>query len=209
MTEIPGLLEGAHLGIGLGHEFLRHATRTRVLVHLVDGAAEDVAGALLDVNEELKAYGGGLDKKPQIIVVNKDDLPEVAVRREEIAKGLRRVVGPVYFISAAAQTGIEPVLAKAAEMLLTVEKPKPLPLAAPVAKPEESQGQVAVLVEDGVFVVLDDQAVRLVAGSDLGRWAGRAQVRSHLDRMGVTRAAEAAGIQPGDTIRFGDIELEW
>ena len=209
MTEIPGLLEGAHLGIGLGHAFLRHATRTRVLVHLVDGSVEDVAGALRDVNEELKAYGGGLDQKPQIIVVNKDDLPEVASRREDIAKDLSEVEWPVYFISAAAQTGIEPVLAKAAEVLLAVEKPKPLPVAALEAQPEGSQGQPVVLVEDGVYVVLNDQAVRLVAGSDLGRWAGRAQVKVHLDKLGVTQAAEAAGIQPGDTVRFGDIELEW
>ncbi len=209
MTEIPGLLEGAHLGIGLGHEFLRHATRTRVLVHLVDGSVEDVAGALRDVNEELKAYGGGLDQKPQIIVINKDDLPEVASRREDIAKDLSEVEWPVYFISAAAQTGIEPVLAKAAEVLLAVEKPKPLPVAALEAQPEGSQGQPVVLVEDGVYVVLNDQAVRLVDGSDLGRWAGRAQVKVHLDKLGVTQAAEAAGIQPGDTVRFGDIELEW
>jgi len=73
--------------------------------------------------------------------------------------------------------------------------------------PQEVMAQVRV--EAGVFVVSDDRAVRLVGGSDLSLWAGRAQLKFQLDRLGVTGALEAAGIRHRDTVRFGEIELEW
>ena len=207
--EIPGLLEGAHLGIGLGHEFLRHATRTRVLLHVVDGSADDVSLAVQEVNAELAAYGEGLQDKPQIVVVNKLDLPEVRERKGKIAASLRSVNGPVFFASAAAGTGIEPIMAKAAELLSGIEKPVPVAEAVLEIPPRGAGRPTEVVLENGVFIVIDDQVERLVAGSALTKWSGRAQVKGYLDRLGVTDALEAAGIQHGDTVRFGDIELEW
>ena len=211
MTEIPGLLEGAHLGIGLGHEFLRHATRTRVLLHVVDGSVDDVSLAVQELNAELAAYGEGLQDKLQIVVVNKLDLPEVQKREGEIAASLRWMKGPVFFASAAAGTGMEPIMAKAAELLRGIEKPAPMPMAevAVSSAPRGAGKPVEVVLENGVFVVIDGDVERLVAGSDLTKWSGRAQVKGYLDRLGVTDALEAAGIQHRDTVRFGDIELEW
>lgn len=208
MAEIPGLVEGAHLGIGLGDEFLRHATRTRVLIHLVDGSAEDVSQAIKDVNAELDAYGAGLPDKAQLIVVNKIDLPEVEERKAEIAKSLRWNKSPLLFVSAAAHIGIDPVVVKAAEILSQTKPPEPLPEPEEVHAGAHGHGE-RVRVENGKYIVLDDRAVRLVLGSDLRRWAGRAQVKSHLNRIGVSRALEQAGIKQGDTVVFGDLELEW
>lgn len=90
LAEIPGLIKGAHAGVGLGHEFLRHATRTRLLLHLVDGSLEDIAEAVREINAELREYGAGLQEKPQIFVVNKVDMPEVDGSRKEIRKALRK-----------------------------------------------------------------------------------------------------------------------
>ncbi len=214
LAEIPGLIKGAHEGAGLGHEFLRHATRTRLLIHLVDGAAEDIAEAVREINEELREYGAGLQNKPQILVVNKVDMPEVDAKRKEIRKALRPFAAEVFFISAAAQVGVKQLMEVAAQKAAEVR-------AAELERAkEEKPGEEAVIIEaepwrpkvhkEGeVFVVDDPRAVRLVLGSDLRHWAGRVQAKVHLDRLGVSRALEELGVDLGDKVRFGDQELEW
>ena len=88
LVDIPGLIEGAHKGIGLGHEFLRHVERTRLLIHVVDGAGEDPAATFKQINEELRMFNEDLVEKPQIVAINKCDLEEVKVLREEIVQSL-------------------------------------------------------------------------------------------------------------------------
>ncbi|MEE9284288.1 MAG: GTPase ObgE [Dehalococcoidia bacterium] len=209
LAEIPGLLEGAHRGIGLGDEFLRHATRTKVLIHIVDGSVMDVAQAVRDVNRELETYGEGLAEKQQVVVVNKIDMDEVSRRRQEIKEQLGWVAGPVLFVSAAVGTGVAEVLKETATRLDATAEPTGVAAPATEEAGEDDRGQVTVAVEDGTYVVQDSQAIRLVAGSDLAKWAGRVQVKRELDHLGVTEALEAAGVRMGDTVRFGDIELEW
>ena len=210
LAEIPGLIEGAHLGVGLGHEFLRHATRTRVLVHLVDGGVPDIEAAVREVNEEIEAYGAGLEHKPQILAVNKTDMPEVAAREPEIRDALSWFAGPLFFLSGASGQGVpELVRAAAAEAQRAPAMPEPevLPVPQPVAV---GGGSPRVYVDaEGEYVVEHPAAERLVAGSDLRKWAGLAQLKLQLDRLGVTDALERAGVSNGDTVRFADIELEW
>ena len=210
LAEIPGLLEGAHLGIGLGHEFLRHATRTRLLIHLVDASVEDVAREISDVNSELQAYGDGLDEKPQIIVLNKMDIPEAAARREALAEGLEVDAQRVFFISAAGGVGIKEVMAEAARMLDALPESEPSEEAVPVLAAAAVRGGARIeSAGGGIYVVHDVRAVQLVGGSNLRAWAGRAQLKGRLNRMGISEILEKAGIQPGDTVRFGEIDLEW
>lgn len=211
LAEIPGLLEGAHLGIGLGHEFLRHATRTRFVIHLVDGSGEDVLGDLQDVNDELNAYGAGLDEKPQIIAVNKMDMREAEAQREALQRAMDQRGQMVFFLSAAGGTGVQELMREAARRLsdLPADELRKEAESMPVLTGRDRRGQMAVRKEDDVFVVLDERAIRLVGGSNLRVWAGRAQLKGRLDRMGVTQALEDAGIEPGDTVRFGTFELEW
>lgn len=210
MAEIPGLIEGAHLGLGLGHEFLRHATRTKVLLHVVDGGEQDVAGALREVEDELREYGSGLSSRPRVIVVNKIDMPEVGERQGEIKRQLQGWDLPIFFASAAARVGLDPVINTVAAMVAEREQQE-IPVPEPVAAVSDvaHAGMDRVTKSNGAYLVLDDQAVRLVGGSDIGKWAGRAQLKLQLDRLGVTRALEDAGIDFGDTVRFGDIEIEW
>ncbi len=117
LAEIPGLIEGAHQGRGLGHDFLRHIERTRVLIHLLDGSAEHPLSDLSKTNEELRLFNPALGEKPQLVAVNKIDLPSVRTRLPELRSMLREVEPPVYFISAATGEGIAELMNKTAELL--------------------------------------------------------------------------------------------
>jgi GTP-binding protein len=121
MADIPGLIEGAHKGAGLGVRFLRHIERTRILIHLVDGASIDVDEPLSGyhtVNQELSEYNSELGKKPQIAVINKVDLPGVVDAAKRFAEALKDI--PVFFISALTGQGIEELLFETRKTLATV-----------------------------------------------------------------------------------------
>lgn len=117
LAEIPGLIEGAHRGRGLGHDFLRHIERTRVLIHLLDGGAEHPLSHLSKTNEELRLFNPALGEKPQLVAINKIDLPSVRARLPELRRMLGEVAAPVYFISAATGEGIAELMNKTAELL--------------------------------------------------------------------------------------------
>jgi GTP-binding protein len=117
LAEIPGLIEGAHQGRGLGHDFLRHIERTRVLIHLLDGSAEHPLSHLDKTNEELRLFNPALGEKLQLVAVNKIDLPSVRTRLPELRRMLGGIEPPVYFISAATGEGIAELMNKTAELL--------------------------------------------------------------------------------------------
>ncbi|NJR66023.1 MAG: GTPase ObgE [Leptolyngbyaceae cyanobacterium CRU_2_3] len=118
-ADIPGLIEGAHLGTGLGHDFLRHIERTRVLLHLIDVTTEDPIAAYTTIQAELSAYGRGLEHRPQIVAINKiDALASDDALPEAIAAQLQRLTAdPIFIISAVARTGLEPMLQKVWQIL--------------------------------------------------------------------------------------------
>lgn len=127
-ADIPGLIEGAHTGAGLGHEFLRHIERTRVLLHLIDSTSEDPIAAYQTIQEELHAYGRGLSDRPQIIGLNKiDALPEEVVSEqvaETLVAQLRELTdAPIFLISAVAQKGLEPLLQELWQTLEQFQEP--------------------------------------------------------------------------------------
>ena len=117
-ADIPGLIEGAHLGVGLGHDFLRHIERTRLLLHLVDGTAEDPIANYQTIQEELEAYGRGLPERPQIIAISKMDAVTSDINVDAIASELRaRSNAPIFQISAVSRQGLEPLLQEVWRML--------------------------------------------------------------------------------------------
>lgn len=117
LADIPGLIEGAHAGRGLGYEFLRHIERTRVLIHLLDGNAVDPASDLEEIARELQLFNPELLKKPQLVVVNKIDLPSVRERLPQLKEGLDRQDRPLFFISALTGEGIPELLARVSNLL--------------------------------------------------------------------------------------------
>jgi len=124
MAEIPGLIEDAHLGRGLGHDFLRHIERTRVLIHLVDGSSESPAADMAQVNTELSLFNPALGKKPQLVAVNKIDLPQVEARLAEIAASFSAVGTHAFFVSAASGRGLPELMAETMDLLQSIPQTK-------------------------------------------------------------------------------------
>jgi GTP-binding protein len=144
LAEIPGLVDGAHLGRGLGHEFLRHAERTKVLLHVLDGKSQSIIDDMNNLNRELALYKSEMAQKPQVVVVNKIDLPEVEARLTEIRQLFSSLGVKVYFVSAITGQGVSELVSETAKILDEI-KEKDSGSEAPMAvfrpKPRVRQGK--------------------------------------------------------------------
>jgi len=209
LVEIPGLLEGAHRGIGLGHEFLRHVERTRVLIHMIDGNTADPKADLQQVNKELTLYKTELAAKPQIIAVNKIDIPEVRERITLIRKQLKHIGWPVHFISAATAEGVSTLMAAACNLLDSTTPDFTKDIEVKVYRPQPQREKVEVVREGEVFIVAFQKAEKLIERMDVSNIEAQAYIWAQLTSMGVVRALKKAGAVPGDVIRFGKIDLRW
>jgi GTPase len=212
VADVPGLIEGASEGAGLGHAFLRHIERTRVLVHVVDGAARDPEWDHGVIRDELAAHDPTLLEKPILVVFNKIDLPVAAAAWPAFRESRRRDGLPVVAVAAALGEGI-PALRVALASIL--------PSAAELASPPEPSGVVVHRLDaavdafaiaresDDAWRVTGRRIERLAAQTDfeIDESAGRFQ--RALERMGVDAELRRAGVEPGDTVRFGPVELEW
>ena len=208
LADIPGLIEGASEGKGLGHEFLRHIRRTRVLIHLLDGLSADPLADFAAINAELAAFGHGLTEKPQLVALNKMDMPQVEERWPEIEAALKEQGYPVMAISALAKEGTRELLYRAAHML--TELPEQVPeRELPVFRLGEDEGAFAVEREDDGWRVRGVHIERLAAMTVWNLDEAVRRFQRTLERVGITDALEEAGVQPGDTVRIGDRELVW
>lgn len=209
IADIPGLIEGASQGKGLGDAFLRHIERTSVLIHLIDIYEKDVVTAFNTINAELKAHSQQLAKRPQIIALTKvEGLPQDAVD-QQIAL-LKKVVPsrtPVFAISAQAHVGLTELLRAAQKMVATVRKKEskaPTP-DMPVIGLSALQETLAWRVQkkNGVFVVSGTKIEKFAARTNFSSEPGRRRLRDIMRRMGITHELERQGIQEGDTIVIG------
>ena len=211
IAELPGVVAGANHGGGLGSSFLRHLWRARGIVHILDGSSEDLVGAMNEVNAEVGAFETAFLQKSQLIVVNKIDLPEVRERIPVLKRQLASYGVARHFISAQTGEGVEELVEQIFK--LCRETPPALtPLPRPSVIPVLHPGRLTMpqVVRDGqVFVVSSPQAERLVRLPDLRRFQARLQLRRALALLGVGRALEEAGVQPGDTVRIGAVEMKW
>lgn len=208
IADLPGLIEGASEGKGLGHEFLRHIERTRVLIHLLDGLSADPLADFAAINRELAAFGHGLARKPQLAVLNKMDMPEVRERWPEIKAALKEQGYPCLAISALARDGTRELLYRAARMLAELPAEKMSPIALPVFRFDEAES-FAVEWEDDGWRVRGARVERLAAITIWNLEEAVRRFQRTLDRMGITEALDEAGVQPGDTVRIGEKELVW
>lgn len=216
LADIPGLIEGAAEGAGLGHEFLRHVERTRLLLHMIDGASleREPWEGFEAISRELAEYSEELASRPQIIAFNKMDIPEAQERWPEMKRRAEQAGLPILPLSAAARQGVDELLYFTANRLRelqaearagSVRNPPPT---GPVFRPEPEDA-FSVSLEGDIFVVRGKRVERMVAMTDQENPEGMARLETHLRRLGVTAALEQAGIQPGDTVHFGKIELLW
>lgn len=211
IAEIPGLIEGAHLGRGLGHDFLRHAVRTKMFIHLIDGSSATPVEDMERVNTELYLYDSALARKPQIIVINKVDLPEVQARLTDIEKEFTAIGKPALFISAAQGQGVAHLLAETAKMLrrLEAEIDQGAKVPMTVFRPQPRDTSVGVSKEGDVFIVNSPELERLVGRVEITDPEVRRQLQRQFGRLGVNRALKAAGVKPGNKIRCGNYQWEW
>jgi len=211
LAEIPGLIDGAHLGRGLGHDFLRHIVRTKILIHLIDGSSQSPAEDMILVNAELSLFDSALAQKPQLVAVNKIDLPQVLARLAEIKDAFSSAGTTPLFVSAATGEGVAELMAETMKMLqsVTVEAGAAEKIPMKVFHPQPRSIGSRVHKEGDTFVVVAPELERVVARIDITSPAVRWQLKRQLTRMGISKALERAGVKPGDRVRCGDFEWEW
>ncbi|HEX7567031.1 MAG TPA: GTPase ObgE [Anaerolineaceae bacterium] len=209
LADIPGLIEGAHLGTGLGFEFLRHVQRTRVLIHILDGLSEDPLADFSQINSEMALFDPELAKKPQIVTLNKIDLPEVQERWPKIKQELEKRGYEPMAISAVAHTNVKELLWKAVELLKTAPAAEAETTALPVYRPKEDPRAFKIEhVNEGWKV----SGAAIERAAEMTYWEHEGSVRRFqrlLETLGVDKALHEAGVEEGDTVMVADYELEW
>jgi GTP-binding protein len=211
IADVPGLIEGASSGAGLGHAFLRHVERTRVLVHVVDVAARDPERDYGIIREELRLHDPVLLEKPMLVVGNKTDLPDAADRLDTFVAARTADGLPVVAVSALAGDGLDALRAAVARLLPSVED---------MAAPPEASGVVvhrfdamvegfSVEPEDDGFRVRGRRIERLVAQTDFENEESAERFQRDLAKLGIDRELRRAGVEAGNTVRIGAVELAW
>ena len=201
LAEIPGLVEGAAQGAGLGLRFLRHVERTRLLVYVIDGAAADPVHDLAVVRAEVASFSALVAGRPHIVVVNKMDLPEARRSRTRRKR--------TYYVSAKTGDGIPKLAENIAEALAHAPKlPAPASRRVPTKLAPVSSALTVQRFPWG-YRVSGDRIERLVQRTDLDSDSALQGFQVELDRIGVSAALESAGVKAGDTVRIGPTEFEY
>ena len=223
-ADVPGLLEGAHSGIGLGHQFLRHCQRCKVLVHVIDGTSPDPLGDFDAIQTELRLFSPALAGKPQVVAYNKMDVPDSSDYWDEIQVGLRErgvLDEDILAMSAVAQVGVSEVVRRVrrvlddlpaedetAEAVITsgeVERDA-------LRRADARIGEFSIEEQPGftprVFIVRGEAIERFAQMTDWSYYEATRRFQGVLDAAGITKALRAKGIEEGDTVVIGDMEFE-
>jgi GTP-binding protein len=223
MADIPGLIEGAHAGAGLGHEFLRHIERTRMIIHLLDGASADPLADYESIKDELALFDPELARKPQLVVLNKMDLPQAQALWPSIQKTMGARGQEAMSISAVTGEGVKEMLRSVAGMLedlpSSLHPPKswggkrggkePAVAEVKVFRPVEEGKALTITWEDDAWRVRGAEAERVAAITNWDLDEAVMRFQRIADAMGLKAALREAGVQTGDTVRIGEVELEW
>ncbi len=214
LADIPGLIEGAADGIGLGHDFLRHVERTKVLIHIVDISGIEGRDALEDfdkINDELKLYNEKLSTRPQIVVANKMDILEDETIFEDFKNELEGRGYKVFKMSAATRQGIDDVIAYVSELLQDAEEIE-LVSEEEMFRPELDEPQdegLQIEIEDGVYVVTGKSLRRIMYSVNFEDMESLQYFQKAMESQGVFDRLREMGIEDGDTVRIYEIEFEF
>lgn len=213
MADIPGLIEGAHTGAGLGHEFLRHTERTRLILHVLDISGSEERDPLEDyriIQEELLQYSPELAKRPMLVVANKMDIPGA----EENLKRLQDELGSeteIFSVSAATGEGLKALLYRIAQVLPEIPAPEIF-----IRKDEshrvthvEQKERFVITKEEGVFVVSGKEVEKHVKMTLFDSEEGVYRFQTILKTMGVDNALREEGIKEGDKVQIAEVEFNW
>jgi len=222
LADIPGLVEGASQGIGLGHDFLRHIERTKVLIHMVDaagmeGLAEeggDPAQAVTAINEELRAYNPELLKRPQIIVANKMDLipPEEAQAQLASLRALAAAQNwPIFAISAASNQGLQPLMQAVSETLAQYPEDIVFNVETEAFIPAQD-AEAPITIEkdaDGLYRVEGPGIERILGYTNMQDERGFAFFQRFMREKGIIARLEELGIVEGDTVQMYELQFDY
>ena len=208
LADIPGLVEGAHEGVGLGFSFLRHIQRTKVLIHMLDGLSEDPLSDFSQINSEMALFDAKITEKPQIVAFNKMDLPDVRERWPDVEKILVDLGYEVIPVSTVSHENITKLMWRALELLKTAPEPEPVE-AMPVYRAAEDPKSFSLQKTDDGWNVRGEAIERAAA---MTYWEHHESVRRFqriMESIGVDAALREAGIEEGDTVHIGEYALEW
>ena len=213
LADIPGLVEGASEGIGLGHEFLRHVERTKVFIHVVDAAGvegDDPVENVRKINRELEEYNPDLMKRPQVIAANKTDIPGAEENVQRLQEIYEKDGFMVYPISAATNKGLDELLTKVGEILR--DYPEDIVFAEEYEEYDEvavDQEPFTIEWEDGIYVVRGVGVEKMIGYTNIDTEKGFAFFQRYLKEKGIIEALEEKGIEEGDTVQIYDMQFEF
>lgn len=208
VADIPGLIEGSHMGVGLGFEFLRHIQRTKVIIHLLDGLSEDPLSDWSQINSEMALFDKKLKSKPQIVAFNKMDLPEVEEKFAEVRKVLKKKHVDVMPISAISHLNVKELMWKAFELLKTVPEEVQEKII-PVYTVEEDPKSFRI-ERDGEGWRVSGKAIERAASMTFWEHPGSLRrFQRMMSMIGLEDALRKAGVEEGEEVYIGDFVLEW
>ncbi len=210
-ADMPGLIEGASQGVGLGHEFLRHIERTRVLVHVLDMTRDDPLEDRRLINAELAAFGHGLAEKPQLIAMNKIDSPDARAQIEllEESEAIEELGEPRFAISAATRESTDDLARRTLQVLRETIEAERAGRPPPVLQPPPKRQRFTVRRTDAGVVVEGRSPERWAQTLPLHEEEARQELLYRLRRMGVAKALAREGVVPGELVRIGGVDLLW
>jgi len=210
LADIPGLIEGAHTGIGLGHEFLRHVERTKLLIHVVDCSESEMRDVVEDyktINKELRSYNEKLANKKQIIAANKLDLPGAEENLEKLKKALKGKDVEIVPISAVTGKGIKDLFNRVSTLLDTIPEEEAVVV---VGRREEIlDNEWKIRRENEIYVVEGKFLERVMKNVNFDDYESIQYFQTVLDKNGINKQLERMGIEEGDTVRIGEVEFEY
>ncbi len=208
LADIPGLIEGAHEGVGLGFAFLRHVQRTRVLIHMLDGLSEDPISDFSQINSEMALFDEKIAEKPQIVAFNKMDLPSVQERWPEIEREITELGFEILPVSTVTHENVDKLMWRAHALLAEAPEPEAAE-AMPVYRASEDPRAFTIdKTEEGWEV----HGAAIERAAAMTYWEHRESIRRFqrlMENIGVDQALRDAGIEEGDTVFVGDNTLEW
>jgi GTP-binding protein len=213
IADIPGLIEGAHEGVGLGHEFLKHIERTKLLVHVVDISSIEGRDPISDfevINEELEKYNSKLIKKPQVVAANKTDICEDEANLKRFTEYVEAKGYKVFPMSAAANKGLKELMYYLAGQLKEIPDTILIDEVDQVVLYTEDESKPFEIKKEGNVFVVEGSWVRKIVGStNLGDTESLQYFQRAIRKKGIIDALESEGINEGDTVKMYEVEFDY
>ena len=212
IADIPGIIEGASEGVGLGLQFLRHIERTRLLLHVIDVSGSEGRNPVDDfekINSELKKYSKKLSERTQIIVANKSDIIQDEEKFEELSKLAQKHNIKIFKISAVTGEGISDLIKYVSDLLKILPKEELLEYEDKKIYKLENKDDYTIRKEEGMFVIEGEPVERIMRRVNIDDNESLYYLQKNLDELGVHEKLKKMGIKEGDIVKIADYELEW